>query len=72
MARKTWKDSEHHLLPKSIQRKTSGQVWNNRTVPLSGERHVQAHRDIRKYSVIGHIARLDLDEWDDDDDEDDD
>lgn len=59
MRKGTWKGDDH-LLPKSEQRKTLVRVWDNTTTPLSHKEHVERHRDVKKYSVIGSITRLDL------------
>ena len=60
MPKKTWKDTKgHHLVPQAQTKKSPIQkeMWGDITVPMSGEDHVQMHKDIREVGPIGGLAR---------------
>lgn len=64
MPQRTWKDTKgHHVFPKNVRREVPGRSYDKFTIPLSGKEHVEIHRDIKEYSVIGSLARLDLRRW---------
>lgn len=61
MAKKTWRDTRgHHWMDKPLR--TCYRLWetvySDFTTPMSGEEHVQAHRDTRKYGIMGTISRF--------------
>lgn len=56
----TWKDGEHHPLPKSVQKKYFGRIVNDRTIHVSGEDHVKIHRDIKEIGPYGALARHEI------------
>ena len=60
----TWKRGAHHPIEhKSDFAKENPKLYeatyNNFTIPLSGEEHVQAHRDIKEVGRVGSVARID-------------
>lgn len=58
--RKSQNIEKHHILPKAIQKKHLGRVYDSTTTPLTKAEHQQIHRDVRKHSVIGSLALHDL------------
>ncbi|GAH02440.1 unnamed protein product [marine sediment metagenome] len=60
MAKKTWKDGDHHILPKRIQKKNFSKIVNETTIPVSGEEHVKIHRDIKDIGPFGALARHEI------------
>lgn len=64
MEKQTWKTGNHHPIEqKSDFAKENPRLYEatykNLTIPLSGEEHVQAHRDIKEVGRIGSVARID-------------
>jgi hypothetical protein len=60
----TWKPGAHHPVEqKSDFAKNNPKLYEatykNFTIPLSGEEHVQTHRDIKEVGRAGSVARID-------------
>jgi len=47
----------HHPLPKRVQKKTLGYVYDDRTVRITPNDHQKMHRDEREVGSIGSLAR---------------
>ena len=60
MAKKTWEDGKHHILPKRVQKKYFGRIVNETTVPVTGKDHVKLHRDIKEAGPYGALARHEI------------
>ena len=58
--KKTWKDGDHHILPKSIQKKYFSRLINDTTIHVSGEDHVKLHRDINEVGPYGALSRHEI------------
>ncbi|MBM3301083.1 MAG: hypothetical protein FJY85_14150 [Deltaproteobacteria bacterium] len=65
MRKRTWKATKgHHIVPKQTWTAPIHEVlYDDLTVPLSGEEHVQMHRDIKEVGVPGSLARYDVRRW---------
>lgn len=52
----------HHILPKKVQKKTLGHVYDNTIARVTPEDHQKMHRDERKVGLgpIGSLARQDI------------
>lgn len=50
----------HHPLPKRVQKKALGRVWDDTTVRVSPEDHQKMHQDEREVAPIGSLARQDI------------
>jgi len=50
----------HHWLPKRVQKKALGKVYDETTVRVSPEDHKKMHRDEREVGPIGSLARQDI------------
>ena len=64
MGKNTWKPGKHHPIPEGSDfakenPKLYDATYKNLTIDMSGEEHVQAHRDEREVGPIGSIARYD-------------
>jgi hypothetical protein len=60
MAKRTWKDGKHHILPKRVQKRYFSRQVNDTTIPVSGEEHVKIHQDIKKVGPYGALARHEI------------
>jgi hypothetical protein len=61
MPKKTWAYTNgHHWFDKKDRNNVPGEAYDRFTTPMTGEEHVQAHRDKREVGVIGSIVRF---EW---------
>ena len=58
--KKTWKGGDHHILPKSIQKKNFSRLVNDTTIHVSGEEHVKLHRDVKEIGPYGALARHEI------------
>jgi hypothetical protein len=69
MGKKTWPPTKgHHWVPENSRwgkqhRKLWEDTYKEFTTPMSGEEHVQTHRDEREVGPIGSVARYDLRRW---------
>ena len=54
--KKTWKDGDHHILPKNVQKKYFSTVVNDTTVHVSGKDHVKLHKDIKEVGPYGALS----------------
>jgi hypothetical protein len=64
MGKQTWKPGNHHPIEQKSNFATENPklyeaAYKDLTIPLSGEEHVQAHRDIKEVGRIGSVARID-------------
>ena len=64
MRKTTWPNTKgHHILPHApkYRRTPLSEALHNESpkIPLSGEEHVQMHRDIKEVGPIGSLARYD-------------
>jgi hypothetical protein len=57
MSKNTWKDADHHIMPKEIQRELFGTIVNDTTIEVTGAEHVQLHRDISEIGAFAALAR---------------
>jgi len=58
--KETWKDGDHHILPKSIQKKYFSKLVNNTTIHASGKDHVKLHKDIKEVGPFGALSRHEI------------
>jgi hypothetical protein len=67
VVKNTWKSTKgHHWMdnPTRDEIPFGQELYSDFTTPMSGEEHVQAHRDTKKHGVIGAISRFELGKWD--------
>lgn len=58
MAKRTWKDGDHHIIPKeNWTTDLEEHLFDDMTIHLSGEDHVQIHRDEREVGPYGSLTR---------------
>ena len=50
----------HHPLPKRVQKKTLGHVYDDTTVGVPPKDHQKIHRDEREIGPIGSLARHEI------------
>jgi len=50
----------HHILPKRVQKKVLGHVYDNTTVRVTPRDHQRMHQDESEVGPIGSLARQDL------------
>ncbi len=50
----------HHILPKKVQRKALGHVYDNTTIRVTAEDHQKMHQDEREVGPTGSLARQDI------------
>ena len=61
-----WKGSKkdgkqaHHILPKKVQKKALGHVYDDTTARVTPEDHQKMHGDEREVGPIGSLARQDM------------
>ena len=60
MAKRTWSDGKHHILPKSIQKKYFSKPVNETTIRLTGKEHVKIHQDIKEVGPFGALAKHEI------------
>jgi len=69
MGKGTWPPTKgDHWIPENSSwakqhRKLWDAVYKKFTTPMSGEEHVQRHRDEREVGPIGSVARYDVRRW---------
>ena len=58
--KKTWRDGDHHILPKKTQKKLFSRIVNETTIHVTGEEHVKLHQDIREIGPYGTLTRHEI------------
>ena len=50
----------HHILPKKVQKKAFGHVYDDTTIRVTPKDHQKMHRDEPEVGPIGSLARQDI------------